>query len=490
MINCGEIPISLLLDKLNISFNANSLRDFMQLEEYLKSNGSEYFSIYENVKQAAQKIWQEPRLGWYTDHGVGHSERIVAILDQLCSNLLMDKTAMKDGLRPEEVFLLLSAAYLHDIGMQDLSDLHNRSVDQQTESDWDEVRKRHPDRSQNIIAASASGSDQANPFLVGLDTDISIHIPLSLICKGHGSDYYKDVVKQLDRRRFNIDGKTKAIRGALLTSLLLLADELDLHHSRAVFKAHYPLSKVSKLHYFRHHFVQDVLIKSITKAKKQIEITLAIPESEKDKGWVDDLQSWLKQKLKYELGRTFQSIETGFDGSLYWADEPVIFRIEEALPNEKKLPSSDVKKILRLQNEHVIDWTTITTTIRNKFTSRTGGTIILNGSKGLGTDRFFTFLSALLNGVKDGQNPVQLIESINFDKLNIDGSLESIITELDARIKKKIKQRGGNASDCGSAETPEAILKNLVTALKDNNLFYLVTLQNYDNTCPQEWQEL
>ncbi|MCW5212803.1 DUF4365 domain-containing protein [Desulfobulbus sp. TB] len=322
----------------------------MQLEEYLKTKSDEYFSLYTNIKQAAENIWKEDRLGWYTDHGAGHSSRIVDLLDQMCGDLLLSDH-QSSGLRPDEVFLLLSAAWLHDIGMQDLTDLNNRSVSQQTETEWELVRKRHPARAQEIIAASAPGSDQPNPFSIGLESNNKpLHIPLSLICKGHGSTYYEEVAAKLNNRKFNIEGRGEPVRGALLTSLLLLADELDLHGSRAVWKKNYPLSKVSELHYFRHHFVNHVEVVKLNDVDKQVQITLALPEDTLNgKKWAEDLQNWLERKLKFELKRTEGHIQTGFNGYLKWGTKQkpdVVFFKERAEPYEKKLPPKEVITLL------------------------------------------------------------------------------------------------------------------------------------------------
>ncbi|MCI5139013.1 MAG: hypothetical protein D3922_11510 [Candidatus Electrothrix sp. AR1] len=330
----------------------------MQLEEYLKTNSSEYFSLYENIKQAAEDIWREARLGWYTDHGAGHSSRIVDLLDQMCGDLLLTENR-SFGLRPDEVFLLLSATWLHDIGMQDLSDLNEKSVDQQTEAEWEAVRKRHPQRSCEIISSYASGSPEKNPFDLGLNTGKDVYTPLSLICKGHGSAYYEEVATKLNKRNFNIEGRGEPVRGALLTSLLLLADELDLHGSRAVWKKNYPLSNISELHYFRHHFVNHVEVVKLNAVDKQIQITLALPEVPLNNNWAEDLQSWLERKLNFELNRTEEHIRAGFDGHLKWGanNEPaVVFIKEPAEPNEKKLPPKEIINLLERETTHVLDW--------------------------------------------------------------------------------------------------------------------------------------
>ncbi|MCP4213299.1 MAG: hypothetical protein GY765_01525 [bacterium] len=105
---------------------------------------------------------------------------------------------------------------------------------------------------------------KTDDFHLSLDTEYPIHAPLALICKGHGSDYFDEVVNYFADNSLDIDGKGTTIRGELLTALLLMADELDLHSSRAVFKKNYPLSKTSELHHYRHYYISKVEVLSGT----------------------------------------------------------------------------------------------------------------------------------------------------------------------------------------------------------------------------------
>lgn len=454
------------------------LKKTMGLEVYLKEKGEKYLSLYKCVRQAAEEIWREPRLGWYTDHGIEHSKRVVDLLDQLCANLLADERHPL-GLRPDEVFLLLAAAWLHDIGMQDLSDLNSKPVDQLAEAEWDKVRIRHPVRTQEIIAASAPGSPQQNPFLLGLETAKDIHIPLSLICKGHGSSYFDETTRRLNGRTFNFEGRSEPVRGALLTSLLLFADELDLHCSRAVFKANYPLSNVSELHYFRHHFVNHVEVVKLNQVDKQIKITLALPEKEQCSIWVEDLQSWLEQKLKTELNRIDQHIQKGFAGLLkFYKKKPIVFTMEVAEDNEKKLPSLEVINLLRRENTQVMDWKEAAEAVKKRFVSRLGGTILINGSVDQGSEQFYTHLSLLLTCQKDRLKPAQNIVSMDFRQGDVCGTLERIAAYLyESLFQDQISD-------------PAEVISSLLAKVRSEDLFCTVFLQNYDNALPKDWEKL
>jgi hypothetical protein len=367
--------------------------------------------------------------------------------------------------------------------MQDLTDLNNRSVDQQTEEDWEMVRERHPARAQEIIAASAPGSEQPNPFSIGLENNIKpLHIPLSLICKGHGSKYYEDVAAKLNRRTFNIEGRGKPVRGALLTSLLLLADELDLHGSRAVWKKNYPLSKVSELHYFRHHFVNHVKVVKLNGTEKQIQITLALPEDTLNGNkWAEDLQNWLERKLKFELKRTEEHIQVGFDGYLQWAkqEERVVFFKEPAEPYEKKLPPGEVINLLHREITHVLDWKEAVKKIKARFTSRTGGIFLIRGGEEQGSDQFFIHLSLLLNCQKDRKAPEQSLANMEFKTGNSSATLDQIVFSLYEKLFDE-------ELDVKPAEAMNA----LVEKARNADMFCIVSLQNYDQAQPREWEEL
>ncbi len=449
----------------------------MGLEEYLKINSDEYFSLYENIKQTAGDIWKNARLGWFTNHGTAHSQTIVRLLDQLCGDLLADE--QPSGLQTDEVFLLLAAAWLHDIGMQDLSGLNGKSVDQLTEVEWEIVRKRHPARAQEIIAASAPGSPQPNPFLATLKLNRNVCTPLSLICMGHGSSYYEEAVSRLAPRTFDISGKGKPIRGTLLTSLLLLADELDLHFSRVDDEVNYPLSKISLLHYFRHHFVNHVEVAKITPMEKQVRITLALPEEEQHSDWAKALQDWLNQKLRAELHRTDEYIQKGFDNRLHWAGQRIAFIIDRAERYEKKLPSSEVINLLRRETSHVLDWKEAAKTIKGRFTRRTGGAVLIKGGAEQGNGHFFIHLSLLLNCLHDGKTPGQRLANMEFMGGNICGTLDQIVFSLYEKLfnEELIAE---------SAEAMDAFLAKL----KATDMFCTVFLQNYDSASPKEWNKL
>src|SRR5689334_12503955 len=104
----------------------------------------------ERVRASAEKIWEVQRLAWFTDHRAAtHSRKII---DHL-GNLLVHLQSTAQKLTPHELYVLLAACYLHDIGMQDFKTEDGRGVDQLTPQDYNQIRKAHPRRARELIIA-------------------------------------------------------------------------------------------------------------------------------------------------------------------------------------------------------------------------------------------------------------------------------------------------------------------------------------------------
>ena len=95
-----------------------------------------------NVRAAAARIWSRPLHRYYTDHTVTHSERVIALLDGLTAGMM----GTDERLSSSEVFVLLAAAYLHDVGMQD---------ERFAGGDLGEIRARHNERTAEMIGIGA-----------------------------------------------------------------------------------------------------------------------------------------------------------------------------------------------------------------------------------------------------------------------------------------------------------------------------------------------
>ena len=121
----------------------------------------DHFDHLNKIVQACDELWKHPRHDHYTTHGLLHSGRIIARLaDWLAAN-------RPDALQPMETFLLIGAAYLHDVGRQcvspefwkecgivteDISDEErNKQVTHKSHDLLENVRATHPSLSERMI---------------------------------------------------------------------------------------------------------------------------------------------------------------------------------------------------------------------------------------------------------------------------------------------------------------------------------------------------
>lgn len=145
----------------------------------------------------------------------------------------------------------------------------------------------------------------------------------------------------------------------------MIADELDLHYTRAPFKESYPLSNVSKLHYFRHYYIENIEVlpcyDGIHESHRQIHIVFRFPhENANDKEWCENLKKWVESKITKEASRTGRILHTGFKTHFRWSTPITICRIEEALENEKTKMEKEVQLLLEEEFKKPPDWNEIT----------------------------------------------------------------------------------------------------------------------------------
>jgi len=83
----------------------------MELKQKMGENFTHKLNI---IEQEAEKLWKKGEFYhvYYTLHGLDHSNYVIQILEKL-----IDGLNPEDKLNKTEIFCLLSAAYLHDVGM-------------------------------------------------------------------------------------------------------------------------------------------------------------------------------------------------------------------------------------------------------------------------------------------------------------------------------------------------------------------------------------
>jgi hypothetical protein len=174
----------------------------------------------------------------YTPHNVKHSERVVRILGWLIPE------EIKICLNQFELYFLLSAAYLHDIGMVDLPELsHNK---QSTSPEY--IRDHHHARSDEFIREHFADLGIEDPHQA---------LAIGRIARGHRNEDLHDA--QLFRNDFVY--KDKSINIPLMAAFLRIADELDLTSDRTPFVVYEhlpPKNPISIIEWQKHLQVSGV----------------------------------------------------------------------------------------------------------------------------------------------------------------------------------------------------------------------------------------
>lgn len=325
----------------------------INLEQSLRRISPDLSERLDGVRKAVNKVWKVPYLHWYTDHGPQHSRRVIDLIGQILHPLCLDRLSRYENdfpLSDYELYILLAACYLHDIGMQDLK-VDERSVDELGPSDWEEIRKRHPQRSFEIIRDRTVKPRHRRTIDLGLaesDDDDSL-MPIALVAMAHGSEYFESAVRTLQENRYHPAGKP--IRGDLLAALLIMGDEIDLHKSRANLpddsKAFSPLCL---LHHYKHTYVSSVAVQDgKSPLDRQIIVDFLFPPQAQD-SYDRDLVAWVVNKIKEQANRTQDILLSSTKGRLRWDErKPVVAEIRYDEYGEREALPPRVQKVLGKQ---------------------------------------------------------------------------------------------------------------------------------------------
>jgi len=141
------------------------------------------------VRNAQAVNWKKILLTWFTDHTPeGHSRRIIELMGQAIAD--------DELLTREELFVLLAACYLHDLGMQDAI-IDGRNIEVMDSSDWELVRERHPERSEQLII-NRTLARLRDEYEIGLPQNSDLLEPIGLVARSHGSRYFEAAITELD----------------------------------------------------------------------------------------------------------------------------------------------------------------------------------------------------------------------------------------------------------------------------------------------------
>lgn len=187
------------------------------------------------ITKEALVLWQSQHLRSFTAHGEVHILQVEENLDALICGL----QASAEKLQPHEIFVLIAACYLHDIGMQ----LGER-----------DAREKHAQYAFDLILHSHATHLGVERRVTLPINDRNARQSIAAVARGHWTNF----AIQLDSQD-TIIGNTQG-RLRLLGLLLATADLLDLSPVRATyFRSIHQLDKldaVAELHQTKHELVK------------------------------------------------------------------------------------------------------------------------------------------------------------------------------------------------------------------------------------------
>lgn len=149
-----------------------------QLFELLSGSDNNLAKNLNRICQEAAEIWKSQNLREFTIHGGPHYFQVEANLDSLTVNL----QASMHPLCPEEIFVLIAACHLHDIGMQ---------------LGVPDAREKHAQYAYDLILHSSVwlGRDQRKVTLPIQDTNARLAI--AKVARGHWTDFACNCQKRI-----------------------------------------------------------------------------------------------------------------------------------------------------------------------------------------------------------------------------------------------------------------------------------------------------
>jgi len=216
---------------------------------------------------------------YYTDHGPGHSEAVIKILDKLTKGVELSEY---------EDFLLKCSAWLHDIGM-----LRREGENTDNSEVCNRIRKEHHKRSAEYISKHWRE--------IGLSDETEAAI-IRWICYAHSSKVNINEVPE------EISTAGENVRTRLLAALLRLADALDCREDRLPPEDYRHLPQIpqeSLKEYWKHEIVKKVEINR-TGDRTRIYVEMLLKYKDHKENNVADK---VKEKIEEELNSVRDVLE-------------------------------------------------------------------------------------------------------------------------------------------------------------------------------------
>lgn len=221
----------------------------VELEEHLEKRCDYLYKHLEEIRKYCEHEWNGPILPFLPEHGIEHSKKLILFLEDILPMI-------HPPLSMDELFIILSSIYIHDLGMQDYTILKEKgfikssnigeleAVDQ--EKIIDNHRKIIPDIVDKMI----------------LDTNCG-HFPHHEIIAQIAMEHKKteNAIYPENKERFGGEN----VRLKLLISLLQCVDALHLSEDRVNINYIDQVPRESRKYWWEMYYIREVVIDQKTK---------------------------------------------------------------------------------------------------------------------------------------------------------------------------------------------------------------------------------
>ena len=389
---------------------------------------------------------------YYTDHGLGHSEKVIKILNELTEGVKLSEY---------ENFLLKCSAWLHDIGMlmREGEDINDPEV-------CDKIRGEHHKRSAEYISKHWRE--------IGLSDETEATI-IQWICYAHSSK--EDISKVPEE----IHAAGENVRTRLLAALLRLADALDCCKNRLPPEDYRLLPQIpqeSQEEYWKHEIVERVEIKG-----SEISVEMLLKYKDHKENNVADK---VKEKIEEELNSVRDVLER------YNLHFELDFNVNEPPKLEERPPSiRTIEAYKRVRNEdelkNVVEddrfletpykkgfqtWEEFKSTVYNyyEFKEPSEGQILaIHGDIGVGKTTYMLLLVECI--IERGKEEVIFLNSYDY---------ESSISQVEHEYRKfiVIDALGHLKADGNVEEALKKKCERIVDFAKRNRAKMIITMRN------------
>jgi hypothetical protein len=269
---------------------------FKQLKEQDTSLAAELERIYEE----ALEIWKSPYLSKYTDHGKSHIDQVTRNLDNLTRPLQHSDQALTSA----EIYVLLAACYLHDIGMQ---------------QDVPDARERHAQYAFELILYSHALVEGQERKVTLSIRDTAAREAIAQIARAHWVSFALELEEE---PAFIRDDNTRG-RLKLLGVLLAMADLFDLSPVRARYyhgtNRLTSLDAVGALHQGTHAIVKgcEIIVPVLSLAS---DLRFHVEWRGEEIGDAGKISEWILTWFASQWRRLHRELTRLSAGAIRWAD--------------------------------------------------------------------------------------------------------------------------------------------------------------------------